>query len=172
MRISDLKDLEPKNVDWRAVGQRVRPYRKKHYESKREFAKACDLTKGVIDTLEVGLSRKSVNCLWKLKTELDISLNWLLNGIGSSTRRDPERLIPETIRVQTGQGIPHDRQTSETLNGEYGEDIMEFIAAIDAYKRINDVTCPRWSEVMRIIQNLGYRKFAVPKISPRRVRNG
>ena len=44
--------------------------------------------------------------------------------------------------------------------GEITGELLEFIMAIDEYKRINDRPFPSWSEVFEIIQYLGYRKVA------------
>ncbi len=44
--------------------------------------------------------------------------------------------------------------------GEIGGELLEFIMAIDEYKRVNERPFPSWSEVFEIIQYLGYRKVA------------
>jgi len=44
--------------------------------------------------------------------------------------------------------------------GEISGELLEFIMAIDEYKRINDRPFPSWSEVFEIIHYLGYRKVA------------
>lgn len=44
--------------------------------------------------------------------------------------------------------------------GEISGELLEFILAIDEYKRINERPFPSWSEVFEIIQYLGYRKVA------------
>ncbi len=44
--------------------------------------------------------------------------------------------------------------------GEITGELLEFIMAIDEYKRINDRPFPSWSEVFEIVQYLGYRKVA------------
>lgn len=42
--------------------------------------------------------------------------------------------------------------------GEISGELLEFIMAIDEYKRVNDRPFPSWSEVFEIIHYLGYRK--------------
>jgi hypothetical protein len=42
--------------------------------------------------------------------------------------------------------------------GEMTGELLEFIMAIDEYRRINDRPFPTWSEVFEIVQYLGYRK--------------
>lgn len=44
--------------------------------------------------------------------------------------------------------------------GEMNEELLEFIMAIDDYKRANERPFPSWSEVFEIVHYLGYRKVA------------
>jgi hypothetical protein len=44
--------------------------------------------------------------------------------------------------------------------GEITGELLQFIMAIDEYKRVNDRPFPSWSEVFEIIRYLGYRKVA------------
>jgi len=44
--------------------------------------------------------------------------------------------------------------------GEISGELLEFIMAVDEYKKINDRPFPSWSEVFEIVQYLGYRKVA------------
>jgi len=41
-----------------------------------------------------------------------------------------------------------------------GGELLEFVMAVDDYKRMNNRPFPSWSEVFEIIQYLGYRKVA------------
>lgn len=40
------------------------------------------------------------------------------------------------------------------------DDVLEFVLAIDEYKRINSRPFPTWSEVFEVMRYLGYRKVA------------
>ncbi len=42
--------------------------------------------------------------------------------------------------------------------GEMNEELLEFVMAIDDYKRANDRPFPSWSEIFEIVHHLGYRK--------------
>lgn len=44
--------------------------------------------------------------------------------------------------------------------GEITGELLDFIMAIDEYKRVNDRPFPSWSEVFEIVHYLGYRKVA------------
>ncbi len=49
------------------------------------------------------------------------------------------------------------RQAEE---GEMTDELLEFVLAIDEYKRTNRRPFPSWSEVFEVIRYLGYRKVA------------
>lgn len=49
------------------------------------------------------------------------------------------------------------RQAEE---GEMTDELLEFVMAIDDYKRVNNRPFPSWSEVFEVIRYLGYRKVA------------
>ncbi|MCE2805153.1 MAG: hypothetical protein LW700_08055 [Gemmataceae bacterium] len=53
-----------------------------------------------------------------------------------------------------------------TCEKEYSEEEIEFLTAIDAYKRANRRPFPTWSEVLEVIRALGYRKVEAPKPIP------
>lgn len=42
--------------------------------------------------------------------------------------------------------------------GQMTQEQFLFVAAIDAYKRVNDKPFPTWTEVLEVIRKLGYRK--------------
>lgn len=65
---------------------------------------------------------------------------------GMDRRRGPGRRLGELRR--------------EAEEGRLAGELLEFINAIDDYKRINSRPFPSWSEVFEIIHYLGYRKVA------------
>ena len=48
----------------------------------------------------------------------------------------------------------------EAEEGEITGELLEFVMAMDEYKRQNDRPFPTWTEVFEIIHYLGYRKVA------------
>lgn len=59
----------------------------------------------------------------------------------------------------TGSGtLPPEAQLVE--DGELEGDVLEFVNAIDTYKRDKRRPFPAWSEVLQIVKSLGYRKGA------------
>lgn len=49
-----------------------------------------------------------------------------------------------------------------TCERDYGEAEVEFMAAMDNYKRRSGRQFPTWSEVLEVLHSLGYRKVAEP----------
>lgn len=50
---------------------------------------------------------------------------------------------------------------------EYTADQLEFMNAMHAYKRTRQRMFPAWSEVLAVLQSLGYRKVAPATDLPR-----
>jgi hypothetical protein len=48
----------------------------------------------------------------------------------------------------------------EAEEGEMTDELLEFVMAIDEYKRVNNKPFPTWSEVFEVIRYLGYRKVS------------
>src|SRR4051812_26240489 len=49
-----------------------------------------------------------------------------------------------------------------TCERDYTPDQVDFMKAMDLYKRRSGRQFPTWSEVLEVIENLGYRKVAQP----------
>lgn len=49
-----------------------------------------------------------------------------------------------------------------TCERDYSGDEVEFMRAIDDYKRRSGRQFPTWSEVLEVLRDLGYRKVAEP----------
>lgn len=47
---------------------------------------------------------------------------------------------------------------SPTINGDMTQDELEFVQAIDTFKRKNNRPFPTWREILSILKDLGYRK--------------
>lgn len=49
-----------------------------------------------------------------------------------------------------------------TCERDYSDPELEFMRAMDQYKRASGRMFPTWSEVLEVLQSLGYRKVAEP----------
>ena len=59
-----------------------------------------------------------------------------------------------------GPGRRRSDTRREAEEGEMSDELLEFVLAIDDYKRANNRPFPSWSEVFEVIRYLGYRRVA------------
>ena len=53
-----------------------------------------------------------------------------------------------------------------TCERDYNNEEIEFMKAMDQYKRENRRPFPTWSEVLEVLRAMGYRKVAEPSQMP------
>jgi hypothetical protein len=53
-----------------------------------------------------------------------------------------------------------------TCERDYSVDEIEFMKAMDQYKRENRRPFPTWSEVLEVLRAIGYRRVAEPSVMP------
>jgi hypothetical protein len=84
-----------------------------------------------------------------------------------------KRNIPVAMERRK-QNSAEKRRTSErrrlidptTCERDYTDDEIEFMKAMDQYKRDNRRPFPTWSEVLEVLISLGYRKVAAATTMP------
>ena len=90
-------------------------------------------------------------------------------------RNGSRRIVGDRRQDVTNEYEGDDRRTSDRRNGErrrqidpttcerdYQPDEVEFMKAMDDYKRRSCRQFPTWSEVLEVVRDLGYRKVAAP----------
>jgi hypothetical protein len=60
-----------------------------------------------------------------------------------------------------GRRLSDERKAAE--QGQMSEEQLEFLLAIEEYKKKNSKRFPTWTEVFEVIKALGYRKVAEPQ---------
>jgi len=77
-------------------------------------------------------------------------------------------------KTQTPEAVPEQQQEDRrkverrrqidptTCERDYSGEEVEFMRAIDDYKRRSGRQFPTWSEVLEVLRDLGYRKVAEP----------
>ena len=63
-------------------------------------------------------------------------------------------------RARKAAKTAHESNRNPIRPDQMSNDLVEFITAIDAYKRIHERPFPSWSEVLVIIKALGYERPA------------
>ncbi|MCY3003406.1 MAG: hypothetical protein NTV21_16550 [Planctomycetota bacterium] len=77
----------------------------------------------------------------------------------ASAKAHPAKSSSAKAHKPTGSGtLPPEAQLVD--EGELEGDVLEFVNAIDTYKRDKGRQFPAWSEVLQIVKSLGYRKGA------------
>ena len=89
-------------------------------------------------------------------------------------RARPCIMVSEKAR-RSGLDKMHERNKDGTISRRHGgrgvmpdedriydADQIEFMMAVDRYKRDNHRPNPAWSEVLEVLRGLGYRKVAPP----------
>ena len=99
-----------------------------------------------------------------LKSELNASRR-------KADRRDADRRVSQTAvppegverRQSSRRKVERRRQIDPTTcEREYTDPEIEFMRAMDEYKRRSGRQFPTWSEVLEVIHALGYRKVEAP----------
>ena len=165
--ISKLHEITPKNVDWVAFGARVQAFRERKNLNIEAAAAELRLTFSQLSRIENGnKSSKTVNVIWQVSQLWNLSLNWLLNGTGSFHDEDPIDLVPETLIIEKRSGVRQNTVRHDAEEGAYGDQMFEFVMAVQKYKSQNKINFPSWTEIYDIFQALGYRKTAPARIAP------
>ena len=77
-----------------------------------------------------------------------------------------DRRGPEAERKPRQVGERRRQVDPTTCERDYNEDEIEFMRAMDQYKRDNRRPFPTWSEVLEVLSALGYRRVAEPTAMP------
>lgn len=78
------------------------------------------------------------------------------SGYAGPDRRVADRRTGLERRRGAGIRRPEERKAAE--EGEMTAEQFEFVMAIETYKKVNKKMFPTWTEVLEVMQQLGYRK--------------
>jgi hypothetical protein len=82
----------------------------------------------------------------------------------TKTRRKPAHKTAKKAIAKPAAKVtrkPKATEKKEIRKGpdtEITEDVLEFIRALDSYKREKNRPFPTWSEVLEVVKRLGYRR--------------
>lgn len=82
------------------------------------------------------------------------------NGTDRRTRKKAAEKPASALDRRRGPGRRRTDYRRDAEEGHMNEEQLEFIKAIDEYKRVNDRPFPTWTEVLDLMLYLGYRKVA------------
>lgn len=163
-----MLEITPDTLDWASINNRIHGYRLVKGLTLEQLSSRCNLPLSWMKKLSKGGKSKSLEELWTIIRTENLSINWFFNGVGEYFSDDPENILPPTIIRHRKQGV---RRSKERINAEDGYivgDPLDFILAVDLYKRHNSSPYPSLSEIFEILLCLGYRKIASPTIKSNR----
>jgi hypothetical protein len=73
----------------------------------------------------------------------------------------PERRVESRrtgLERRRGAGIRREDERRSAEEGEMTVEQFEFVMAIETYKKVNRKLFPTWTEVLEVIEQLGYKK--------------
>jgi hypothetical protein len=73
----------------------------------------------------------------------------------------PDRRVGDRrtgLERRRGAGIRREEDRRSAEEGEMTAEQLEFIMAIETYKKVNKKHFPTWTEVLEVMEQLGYRK--------------
>lgn len=73
----------------------------------------------------------------------------------AKNQKDAKKAEPETVGNQETGG---NKKVAPTKPDEMSDELIEFITAIDEYKRVHQRPFPSWSEILDILKQLGYER--------------
>ena len=88
----------------------------------------------------------------------------------SNDRR--KRTIPTAVERRTGKerrdslGERRRQVDPTTCEKDYSDEEIDFMKAMDLYKRSNRRPFPTWSEVLEVLRSMGYRKTEIAVALP------
>jgi hypothetical protein len=100
-----------------------------------------------IDTRTVAANRRGQDRRFKKERRVTSSENF----------KGEERRVSDRRKVERRRQID-----PTTCERDYQPDEVEFMRAMDDYKRRSGRPFPTWSEVLEVLRDLGYRKVAEP----------
>lgn len=93
------------------LGKRIRNLRKHLAKSQEEFANELGVTKQAVSNMENSKSAPSISVLYKMSTNMNINLNYVISGIGDifltqdKTNKLKESLLKEFESMLKSRGI-------------------------------------------------------------------
>lgn len=97
------------------------------------------------------------------KTEVTIDRRKPADRRTSDDRRKSDAPVAEERRQAPRRKVPRRRQIDPTTcERDYSEQEIEFMQAMDAYKRSSGRMFPTCSEILEVLRDLGYQQVGKP----------
>lgn len=159
--MSDEVDL----LDWIAIGKRLSHYCDTNHLTAEMVAKRAGLNESTVANIERGRQYRTLSPLWAIIRSEKLNPKWFLKGQGAMFVQTADEL-PVTLIRKRSAGIRRSEERLAAENGQHEGNVLEFILAVEGYKRLNNRPFPALSEIFELVHHLGYRKVEAPSINP------
>ena len=139
----------PEESNWSKVANRFMDYRISLELNRQQLAEALDISLNQMSRLESGQGRKSFGNIFEICRKCDLDPEWLLLGKSK-----------EPLKFKKGAGVRRTEMRKNAEDGTMDGAMLEFVLAIDEFKRKNHKNFPTSSDIFQLILYLGYRKVA------------
>jgi hypothetical protein len=78
--------------------------------------------------------------------------------MSASPKQNDSKTTTKAKDAKATTGEKPAKKPTPTKPDEMSEEVLEFITAIDEYKRVHQRQFPNWSEVLEILKTLGYSR--------------
>lgn len=162
------RDLLDNEINWPGVAERLIFLRKQKEWNIDDVADQLEISSMTYSHYEqpgnFPKARRSVNILLNIIKLFDVNIKWIVTGDGKPNDKNTDEWMPPTIVVEKGAGIKQSDFRKDAEEGYYADEAMEFVLAVDNYKRTNKVMFPSLTQIYEIVIALGYRKTERPTI--------
>ena len=101
------------------------------------------------------------------KTEVTLDRRESADRRESEDRREVNSPVTEERRQTLRRKVPRRRQIDPTTcERDYSDQEIEFMQAMDAYKRSSGRMFPTCSEILEVLRDLGYQQIGKPDATP------
>lgn len=147
------KKVTTSQINWLEVSQRLHKFTDLVNLPPKEIASQYEIKEDHLNSLLSGniLNFKDVV---SLSEQLSINPKWLLLGKGKFQK------IGRELKIRKGAGIRRSEFRKSVEEGEIVDEVLEFVLAVDDFKRKNKKPFPSSTDIFQIIHLLGYRKVA------------
>lgn len=83
-----------------------------------------------------------------------------VRALPSAAKKKPAAPKPVRAAAKMAVAIPVPEDKSVTNGAELSAEVLEFVTAIDEYKRKRNRKFPSWTEILEIVKALGYQRSA------------
>jgi len=145
-------------INWNAVAFRLTKFRELLGFDRQKFADKLGVDVNKITSYESGRKRKTFGTILKICERCRLSPRWVLIGTGHPFRKPEEPPVVDPLKIDKGAGVRRSSVRKDAEEGVMEKEMLDFVLAVDEFKRKNGKPFPSTSDIFQVVRYLGYRK--------------